>query len=84
MNFALAILTVSCLMCLWRFLKGPTRSDRFLALIMLTIIAVGFLGIMSVKTESEFLIDLAIDVMILAFVGTLAVIKFFEGKELDE
>ena len=71
-------------MCLWRFLKGPTRSDRFLALIMLTIIAVGFLGIMSVKTESEFLIDLAIDVMILAFVGTLAVIKFFEGKELDE
>ncbi|MEW6556766.1 MAG: monovalent cation/H+ antiporter complex subunit F [Elusimicrobiota bacterium] len=84
LNIALLILVVACFLCLWRFVKGPNGSDRFLSIILLTHIAMGFLGIYAVKTQSEFLIDLTIDTVILAFIGTLAVSKYLQGKELDE
>ncbi|MBI5573623.1 MAG: hypothetical protein HY919_03610 [Elusimicrobia bacterium] len=84
MNIALVILIVACFLCLWKFIEGPNAMDRFLSILLLTLIAMGFLGIYSIKTHSEFLIDLTIDAIILVFVGTLAVSKFFQGKELDE
>ena len=84
MNLALLLLIIACFLCLWRFIKGPNGSDRFLSIILMTHIAMGFLGIHAVKTGSEFLIDLTIDTVILAFIGTLAVSKYLQGKELDE
>lgn len=84
MNFALAVLIISCFLCLWRFIKGPNGADRFLSIILLTLIAMGFLGVYALKSDSEFLIDLTIDAVILAFVGTIAVSKYLQGKELDE
>lgn len=84
MNLALVILTASCFLCLLKFFRSSTNADRFLAVVILTLLVVGFLGVVAVKTDSEFLVDMAIDVVILAFVGTLAVSKYLLGKELDE
>lgn len=84
MNISLSILVIACFLCLWRFIKGPGVADRFAAIIILTLITMGFLGVYAVESDSEFLVDLTIDAVILVFIGTLAVAKYLQGKELDE
>lgn len=84
MNMIILILLVAGLLCLYRLFAGPEGHDRFLALIVLTLLSISFLGVSAVATGSEFLIDLTLDVAVLAFIGSMAVAKYMEGKELDE
>jgi len=83
-TISVLILILCCFMCLYRIVVGPKSQDRFVALITLTLLSIGFICIYAVLYESNFLIDVTLDAFILVFVGTIAVGKYLAGKEFDE
>ena len=85
---AVAIL-FSSLLCLYRVLFGPTVIDRIVGVNVIgtkTIAVVLIIGILFERVEM--FIDIAFVYALINFIGTLAVLKFFEygdlGRRLDQ
>ncbi|MFC1667135.1 monovalent cation/H+ antiporter complex subunit F [Candidatus Omnitrophota bacterium] len=78
------ILLFSCMLCLYRILKGPTSADRAVTIDMLGILIVGFCVIMGISTGRGWYIDIAIAWALQSFIATLALAKFLEGRSLDD
>ncbi len=83
---AIAIL-VTMALALTRALLGPTVYDRVLAVNMFgtkTVLIIAVLGFLSGRPD---FLDLALLYALINFVGTLAVLKFFEygdlGRRMD-
>ncbi len=83
---SIAIL-LTMLMALIRALLGPTVYDRVLAVNMFgtkTVLIIAVLGFLAGRPD---FLDLAILYALINFIGTLAVLKFFEygdlGRRLD-
>ena len=81
---ALGILLLSCMMCLYRIMKGPTAPDRAVAIDILGILIGGFCAVLSIPTGRTWYIDIGIAWSLQSFIGTLALAKYLEGKNLDE
>jgi multicomponent Na+:H+ antiporter subunit F len=79
---ATAGILISMMLAMVRALLGPTVYDRVLAVnafgtkIVLLIAALGFL------TERPEFLDLAVVYALINFIGTIAVLKFFEYGDL--
>lgn len=78
------LLLIGAFMCLYRIMVGPTPPDRMVAIDILGILVVGICAIYAVLTGKDFYFYIAISWAILAFVGTLALAKFLEGRSFDE
>ena len=81
---AFYILLFSCILCLYRILKGPTSADRAVTIDMLGVLIVGFCAIMGISTGRSWYIDIAIAWALQSFIATLALAKFLEGKSFDD
>lgn len=81
---AFFILLLSCVLCLYRILKGPTAADRAVTIDMLGVLIVGFCAIIGISTGRSWYIDIAIAWALQSFIATLALAKFLEGKSFDE
>ncbi len=57
---------------MYRLLKGPAAADRFVALDMLTGVAVALLALVSVLLLRRELLDVALGVASFSFLGTVA------------
>jgi multicomponent Na+:H+ antiporter subunit F len=79
-----APLIVSCFLCLYRALRGPTSADRIVAVDILGILVVGFCALFVIYTPRAFFMDIAIAWALLGFLGALALAKYLEGKKFDE
>lgn len=77
-------LLACCACCLYRIGRGPTTSDRMVAIDILGIVVVGFAAILSAMTRREYLMNVAIAWALLSFIGTVALAKHLEGKGFDE
>jgi len=71
-------------LCLYRILRGPTASDRAVAIDMLGILIVGFCAVLSVATGRDWYIDIGIAWALQSFIGIMALAKYLEGKDFDE
>ncbi|MCM8814419.1 MAG: monovalent cation/H+ antiporter complex subunit F [Candidatus Omnitrophica bacterium] len=81
----IVIILVSCsFLCLFRIARGPTASDRAVAMDILGIMVVGFCVVVSILTGKEFYLTTAIVWALLNFVGILALSKFLEGRGFDD
>lgn len=83
-TLAVLLFIVSCFLCLYRIVTGPGAHDRFISLITLTMLSVGFMCAYALIYNASFLIDITLDAFLLTFVGAMAVGKYLEGRELDE
>ncbi len=81
---AFYILLFSCVLCLYRIMRGPTAADRAVTLDMLGVLIVGFCVITGISTGRSWYIDIAIAWALQSFIATLALAKFLEGKSLDD
>ena len=81
---ALFILLLSCFLCLYRILRGPTAPDRIVAIDILGILIVGFCALLCIPTGRSWYIDIGIAWALQSFIGTLALSKYLEGKDFDE
>lgn len=84
MGILIIILIVLSSLCLYRIWRGPTIPDRMVAIHIFGILVVGLCGIWAVIFKMDFLIDIALTWVLLAFIGTLALAKYLSGKKFDE
>lgn len=80
----LGILFLSAFFCLYRILRGPTASDRIVAIDMLGILIIGICCLLLILTKKSWYIDIGIAWCLQSFISTLALAKFLEGKDFDE
>ena len=80
----LLILLLSGALCLLRVIKGPTAPDRIVAIDILGILIVGLCAVLGIPTGRSWYIDIGIAWALQSFIGTLALAKYLEGRNLDE
>ncbi len=73
---SLSLLGLALLVSLVRIVLGPTLSDRILALDMLTVVAMGFVGAIAVRTGLWLYLDIAIALALLGFLATVALARY--------
>ena len=81
---ALFFLLSCCLICLVRIFLGPSSADRAVALMIISMLIIGFCGILSVFTRHGWYIDIAFIWTLQSFIVTLSLAKFLEGKRFGE
>lgn len=83
---ALVLLAAALLVSLVRIVIGPTLADRVLALDLLTVLALGFIGAISVRTGLTLYLDIAIAVALLGFLATIAFARYLlrKAKQRDQ
>ena len=84
LHLAAAVLFLCCFLCLYRIGKGPSAPDRAVAVDILGTLIVGFCCLMALRTEREFLMNIAIAWALISFVGAIALAKYLEGKAFDD
>jgi multicomponent Na+:H+ antiporter subunit F len=84
MTVILFLLIMGCFMCLYRVAMGPTPPDRAVAIDTIGVMVVGICGVFGVVTGRDFYLNIAIAWALLAFIGTLALAKYLEGRGFDE
>ncbi len=79
----LAIL-VTMVMATIRGLKGPTIYDRILAMNMFGTKTVLFVAVVAYLYERPDFLDLALAYALINFIGVLAVLQFFQNREVRQ
>jgi multicomponent Na+:H+ antiporter subunit F len=70
-------------MVLVRLLRGPTASDRIVALDTLLLVVVGAVAVQVARLDDRAYAGVLVVVSLLAFVGTVTVARFLERREDD-
>ncbi len=73
-------LVILMIICLVRAILGPTVPDRVVALDAINTLAIAELVTLGVLLEEIVFIDVAIVYTMLAFVSTLYIAKYLEGR----
>ena len=63
-----------------RLLRGPTLLDRVVALDLLAFIVVGLVAVAAIDTGERALIDVAITIALVAFIGSVVYARFLEQE----
>ncbi|MEI5984392.1 MULTISPECIES: monovalent cation/H+ antiporter complex subunit F [Sphingobacterium] len=79
----LPILTISVLLVFIRLFKGPTVVDRVIALDLIITIGIGIITVYSIRQEQDVLLDVAIILALIAFLGTIAFSYYIEKQQDD-
>ena len=81
---AIVVMMVCIFLCLYRISRGPSAPDRTVGIDILGVILLSFCAIMAVIAKRDFYITLAIAWALLAFIGTVGLSKYLEGRGFDE
>lgn len=73
---SLVLLGLALIVSLVRIVIGPSLSDRVLALDLLTVVAMGFVGVIAVRTKLWLYLDIAIALALLGFLATVALARY--------
>ena len=77
---ALIMLGLALLISAVRVIFGPTLADRVLALDLLTVVAMGFVGTIAIRTGLYLYLDIAIALALLGFLATLALARYILSR----
>lgn len=80
----LPVLAVSVLIIFFRFLKGPSLSDRVVALDLLITAGIGIIAVYSIITNQPAFLDIAMILALIAFLGTVAFSYYLEKREKND
>ncbi|HIE06210.1 MAG TPA: hypothetical protein EYP58_05360 [bacterium (Candidatus Stahlbacteria)] len=80
----ISFLAFCAFLCFYRILMGPTISDRMVAVDIMGIIFVGITALTAILFRLPYLMDLAITLTLLSFIGILALAKFLGKRRLDD
>ena len=75
-RLALVLLLVSMALALVRLIKGPQAADRVVALDLISVLIVAFLGAFTVYSGHKSFLDVAIAYALVAFLGTVALSRY--------
>jgi multicomponent Na+:H+ antiporter subunit F len=77
---ALVMLGGALLLTVVRIVVGPTLGDRVLALDMLTVVALGFVGTVCIRSGLFLYLDIAIALALLGFLATIAFARYMLSR----
>ena len=80
MKIVLAVLCVSMLVALLRLTIGPALADRVVALDLIAALAVGVIVTVAAGTGQRALLDAAVVIALVGFLGTVAYAWFVEKE----
>lgn len=78
----IVIITLSMIPVVFRMVKGPTASDRVVALDSLGVSLISLIGLFSIYVETSFFLEIILLLAILSFIGTVAFSKFIEKGDI--
>ena len=81
---AMAVLVLSIFLCLWRITHGPTAPDRMVGIDILGVSLVNFSVLIAMLSGRGYYMTLALAWALLAFIATVGLSKYLEGRGLDE
>ena len=76
----MVVLALAVALAGYRMIKGPGYADRFVALDMLTAVAVAFSALTAVVTGRGAFLDVGLGLALINFVSTCAFATFLERK----
>ncbi|MCH6257560.1 monovalent cation/H+ antiporter complex subunit F [Puniceicoccaceae bacterium K14] len=79
-SLSYAILAAALVMALIRLIKGPTLADRAIALDLVAGIALSIITLIAIEVKDSVYLNVALCISIVAFLGTIAFVKFLEAK----
>ena len=75
-----ALLT-ALLITLYRLMRGPSSSDRIIALDLVASVVMGFILLYSVLVSKEIYVDIAIVISLISFMGTISISIYLRHKK---
>lgn len=84
LSIGLLLYSISTFLYLYRILKGPTTSDKVIALDSIGMNLVAIVALLSMFYQTNAYLDVILLIALLAFIGTVSFSKFIEkGKVID-
>lgn len=80
----LPILSLSAVLVFIRFLLGPSLPDRVVALDLLITVGIGIISVYSILTNQPSILDIALILGLIAFLGTVAFSYYLEKRNKNE
>ncbi|WP_083248467.1 Na(+)/H(+) antiporter subunit F1 [Desulfuribacillus stibiiarsenatis] len=80
--FAMIVIAISMMFCVYRLVVGPCVADRVLALDTIGINLVAMVIMFSMYQDTQVYLDVPLIIAILAFLGTISMSKFIVGGGL--
>ncbi len=77
------VLALLFFVCLYRAYKGPTSADRVVAINMVATKVTALIILISIITDQEAFIDVALIYAMTGFIATVCVSKYIERGKLD-
>ena len=77
-DFLSIILLVAIFISLWRFLKGPTLSDRIIAFDTIGIMSISLLVILALYFQRGLYLDVALVISLIGFLGATIFGRYIE------
>lgn len=76
----LPLLFAAMLLTFLRLMRGPTLADRVVALDMMGTLGIGIIATFAVGTSQPVLLDVAVVVALILFLGTIAFAYYLERR----
>ncbi|MEM0905932.1 MAG: cation:proton antiporter [Pseudomonadota bacterium] len=70
------VLSLAFVLIVIRIVKGPSLSDRILALDLLIAVAIGYIAAFGISTGYSIYVDIAIALGLVGFLSTIALARF--------
>lgn len=78
------VLTLSILLAFIRLMKGPSLSDRVVALEAISTMGIGVIAVYTVVTGEAVFLDVAMILALVSFLGTVALAYYIEKRASSE
>jgi multicomponent Na+:H+ antiporter subunit F len=78
------MISVALLLAFVRLARGPSLSDRVIALDLIAVLAVGLIAMVAFAADQAVFLDAAIVLALVAFLGTVAFARYLERRAHDE
>ncbi|MFO7940249.1 MAG: monovalent cation/H+ antiporter complex subunit F [Bacteroidales bacterium] len=76
----LAMLMLAFALAFLRLIKGPSVSDRIIAMDFIASLTMGFILLYSLLIENSRYFDIAVIISLISFIGTVAIATYIKQK----
>jgi multicomponent Na+:H+ antiporter subunit F len=83
-DIAYGAIIISFALTVFRLLRGPTLADRVVALDMMALLGITFIGLFSISTGEAAYLDVAIALALIGFLATVAFARYIYRGALAE
>lgn len=84
LNISMVMLMTAMGLALWRIYKGPTIMDRIVSLELLAGICLSIFVLLAIRFDQSVLLDSALAIAVISFLGTVAFARYLEREDAKE